>query len=338
MADSSSTRRDFFRATFSGAALAPLAAQALAQRPGAGIPTRRLGRTGEQVSILCLGGAHLGRVKEKAEAIRIMHRAIDEGITFFDNAWDYHNGYSEELMGEGLAMDGRRRKVFLMTKNCERDYAGSMKCLDDSLKRLKTDYLDLWQFHEMVYDNDPDWVFEKGGLKAALAARQAGKVRYIGFTGHKDPRIHLKMLAKPHDWDTAQMPVNVMDAFYRSFQGQVVPECLRRDVGVIGMKSLGGGPLEGRIPTETRITAEQCLRFAMSVPVATLCVGVTSMAQLDERIRIARNFEPLGAAEREAILALAAPEAGDGRHELFKSTQRFDGPGHRRQHGFDIDA
>ena len=169
-----------------------------------------------------------------------MHAAIDEGLTFFDNCWDYHDGGSEEIMGRALA-DGRRDKVFLMTKNCERDYAGSMKCLDDSLRRLRTDRIDLWQFHEIIYDNDPDWVFEKGGLKAAIEARKAGKVRYIGFTGHKDPRIHLAMLAKPFEWDTCQMPVNVLDVHYRSFQKQVVPVCLKKKVGVIGMKGFGGG-------------------------------------------------------------------------------------------------
>ena len=165
-----------------------LAQQVIAQTSSAsatGMPTRILGRTGVRVSILGLGGWHIGSIKDDNEAIRIMHAAIDEGLTFFDNAWDYHDGRSEELMGRALAMDGRRNQVFLMTKNCERDYAGSMKNLEDSLRRMKTDRIDLWQFHEMVYDNDPDWVFEKGGMKAALEARKAGKVRFIGFTGIK---------------------------------------------------------------------------------------------------------------------------------------------------------
>jgi uncharacterized protein len=170
-----------------------------------GLPTRVLGRTGAEVSILGLGGWHIGAVKDEDDAIRIMHAAIDEGITFFDNAWDYHDGHSEEVMGRALSMDNRRDRVFLMTKDCERDYAGSMRCLEDSLRRLRTDYVDLWQFHELVYDNDPDWVMEKGGLRAALEARAQGKVRFIGFTGHKDPRIHLKMLGKPHDWDTTTL-------------------------------------------------------------------------------------------------------------------------------------
>ena len=177
---------------------------------------RVLGRTGERVSPLCLGGWHIGAIKEENDSIRLMHAALDEGVTFFDNAWDYHDGRSEERMGKALAVDKRRARVFLMTKNCERDYDGSMRCLEDSLRRLRTDYLDLWQFHECVYDNDPDWIFERGGIEAAIEARRQGKVRYIGFTGHKDPRIHLKMLSKPFDWDTCQMPINVMDAQYLS--------------------------------------------------------------------------------------------------------------------------
>jgi len=330
-----SSRRSFFRSMFSSAAAAAMAQQALAQQDSPnGLPTRKLGRTGEDVSILSLGGWHIGAVEDKGEAVRIMHAAIDEGMTFFDNAWDYHDGGSEEIMGRALSEGGKRDKVFLMTKNCERDYAGSMRCLDDSLRRLRTDRLDLWQFHEMVYDNDPDWVFEKGGLKAALEAQKAGKVRYIGFTGHKDPRIHLKMLAKPYEWASAQMPINVMDAHYRSFQKQVVPECLAKNVGVIGMKSLGGGSPKGKIPTETDITYEQCRRYALSLPVSTLCVGILTMDELKAEIAIARDFKPMTDGHKETLLTKAATDGGDGRHELFKSSQVFDGPHHRRQHGF----
>lgn len=331
------SRRDFFQSVFGSALAASLAQQAIAQQDSsAGLPTRKLGRTNEQVSILCLGGWHIGAVSNKDEAIRIMHAAIDEGMTFFDNAWDYHNGGSEELMGRALAQDGKRDKVFLMTKNCERDYEGSMKNLDDSLRRLRTDRIDLWQFHEIVYDNAPDWVFEKGGIKAALEAQKAGKVRYIGFTGHKDPRIHLKMLDKPYDWASSQMPINVMDAHYRSFQKEVVPVCLNKNVGVIGMKSLGGGSPKGKIPAETKINHEQCRRYALSLPISTLCVGIMSMEELKAEIAIGRGFKPLSDSQKEEILAMAAPEAGDGRHELFKSSQNFDGPHHRRQHGFAV--
>ena len=181
----SETRREFMQ---KASAVALLAEQVIAQTSSAsatGMPTRVLGRTGERVSIVGVGGWHIGVVKDEGEAIKIVHAAMDEGITFFDNAWDYQDGHAEEVMGKALAMDGRRKKVFLMTKNCERDYAGSKRNLEDSLRRLKTDHLDLWQFHEMVYDNDPDWVFEKGGIKAALEARKEGKVRFLGFTGIK---------------------------------------------------------------------------------------------------------------------------------------------------------
>ncbi len=331
------TRRSFFQGMFASATAAALAQQALAQQDSPnGLPTRRLGRTDEQVSILCLGGWHIGAVESKDEAIRIMHAAIDEGMTFFDNAWDYHDGGSEEIMGRALSEPGKRDKVFLMTKNCERDYKGSMSNLEDSLRRLKTDRIDLWQFHEMVYDSDPDWVFEKGGLKAALEAQKAGKVRYIGFTGHKDPSIHVKMLNKPYDWASAQMPVNVMDAHYRSFQKEAIPVCLAKDVGVVGMKGLGGGSPRGEIPTKTPATYEECRRYALSLPISTLVVGILSMEELKADIEIARDFEPMSDEKKAVLLSKVADVAGDGRHEQFKSTQRFDGPHHRRQHGFAV--
>ena len=329
------TRRDFLKQAAAGAALATLAEEVLAQTSGAsatGLPTRVLGRTGQRVSILCIGGWHLGTVKDDAESIRLMQAALDEGITFFDNSWDYHDGRSEELMGRALAEGGRREKVFLMTKNCERDYDGSMKCLEDSLRRLKTDHVDLWQFHEMVYDNDPDWVFEKGGIKAALEARKAGKVRFIGFTGHKDPSIHLKMLGKPFDWDTAQMPINVMDAHYRSFQNQVVPVCLEKKVGVLGMKGYGG---QGNM-AKAGLTAAEAYRYSLSMPVTTQVVGLTSLDQLKEAVTLARSFTPLSAAEKSALLERVKDVAGDGRYELFKSTVTFDGVHHRKQHGFAV--
>ena len=328
------SRRDFFRAMFGTAVTAALARQALAQQDSPnGLPTRRLGRTNEQVSILGLGGWHIGLPArgDRQEAIRIMHAAIDEGLTFFDNSWDYHDGLSEEVMGEALSSAGRRQKVFLMTKNCERDYEGSRRNLEESLRRLQTDHVDLWQFHEMVYDNDPDWVFERGGIKYALEAQKAGKVRHIGFTGHKDPRIHRKMLQKPYDWATSQMPINVMDAHYRSFQKNVLPVCLEQNVGVIGMKSLGGG----KIPSDTSLTVHECRGYALSLPISTLCAGITSMKDLQQDLAIARNFKPFSDAEKKQILARAEPDAGDGRHELFKSTQTYDGPHHRRQHGFE---
>ena len=332
------SRRKFLQGGAQAVSAAALAKEVLAQTSAAtatGLPTRVLGRTGQRVSILCLGGWHIGSVKDTSEAVRIMHAAIDEGLTFFDNAWDYHDGRSEEVMGKALT-GGRRQKVFLMSKNCERDYAGSMKNLDDSLRRLGTDHLDLWQFHEMVYDNDPDWVFEKGGMKAALEAKKAGKVRHIGFTGHKDPRIHLKMLGKPFDWDTAQMPINLLDRYYRSFQQEVLPVCLKKNVGVIGMKGLAGGGTEGRLIEKLGMRAEDCYRYCLSLPVSTQVVGITTMEQLKADVAMARNFKPMAAAEREALLSKVRDEASDGRHELFKSAKTYDGPHHRKQHGFDI--
>jgi aryl-alcohol dehydrogenase-like predicted oxidoreductase len=316
-----------------GAAITALANDVLSgQQPASasGLPTRMLGRTGQRVSILCLGGWHIGAVKDPAEAVRIMQAAIDEGLTFFDNCWDYHDGGSEEVMGRALA-DGRRTKAFLMTKNCERDYEGSKRCLDDSLRRLRTDYLDLWQFHEIVYDSDPDWVFERGGIRAAIEARQAGKVRHIGFTGHKDPRIHLAMLDKPFEWETSQMPVNVLDVHYRSFQQHVVPVCLKKQVGIIGMKGFGGGT---GILAKTGLSATEAYRYALSQPVASQVVGLTSMEQLREAIALARNFTPMPAEDQKVLTDRLRDVATDGRFELFKSSQMFDGPVHRRQHGF----
>lgn len=328
------TRREFLHQAAAGATLAALAENVLAQTRSSsatGMPTRVLGRTGERVSILCLGGWHLGSIKDDAAAVRLVQTSIDEGMTFLDNCWDYHDGRSEELMGRGL--EGRRDKAFLMTKNCERDYAGSMRCLEDSLRRLRTDRIDLWQFHEMVYDNDPDWVFEKGGIKAAREAQKAGKVRFIGFTGHKDPRIHLKMLGKPHDWDAAQMPINALDAHYRSFQKEVVPACLKKNVGVIGMKGFGGG--DG-IARGAGLTPAEAYRYSLSQPVASQVVGMTSLEQLEENVALARDFKPLSDAERTALVERVRAVATDGRFELFKSSQSFDGPHHRRQHGFNV--
>ncbi|MBL8179570.1 MAG: aldo/keto reductase [Bryobacterales bacterium] len=331
------SRRTFVTRALSAAALAEQAIAQTSPASATGMPTRVLGRTGVRVSIVGIGGWHIGAVSDKQEAIRIMHAAIDEGINFFDNAWDYQDGGAETVMGQALS-GGKRDKVFLMTKNCERDYKGSMKNLDDSLRRLKTDRLDLWQFHEMVYDNDPDWVFENGGLKAALEAQKAGKVRFIGFTGHKDPRIHLKMLSKPHNWDSAQMPINVLDYSYRSFQNEVVPVCLKKNVGIIGMKGLAGGYPQGRLLSHVKLTAEECYRYCLSLPITVQVMGINTMEQLKADIALARGFQPLTSQARQQLLAKVKDVAGDGRHELFKSTKNYDGPHHRRQHDFAVDA
>ncbi len=301
------------------------------------IPTRPLGKTGANVSILCLGGWHIGQPAiGDTEAERIMHAAIDEGITFFDNAWDYHEGRSEEVMGKALASGGRRQKVFLMTKNCGRDAEHSRQHLDDSLRRLKTDVIDLWQFHEINYDNDPDWIVERGALAVALEAQKAGKVRFLGFTGHKHPDIFLKMLGVHDRWDTCQLPVNVCDYFYRSSIHNVIPRLKQKDIAAIGMKSLGGGNMEsgGKILESGIITAEECLHFALSQEIASLVVGIDSMKVLMQDVAVARNFQPMTKDESSALLARVKPLAGDGRLEPSKSTQHYDGPYHRRQHGF----
>jgi predicted aldo/keto reductase-like oxidoreductase len=302
------------------------------------IPTRPLGKTGVNVSIICLGGWHIGQPAiGDAEAIRIMHTAIDEGVTFFDNAWDYHEGRSEDIMGQALASGGRRQKVFLMTKNCGRDAATTRQHLEDSLRRLRTDVIDLWQFHEINYDNDPDWLVERGAIAEAIKAQKAGKVRFIGFTGHKHPSIFLKMLPL-YPWDTCQLPINVCDYFYRSSIHEVLPELKKRNIAAIGMKSLGGGNLEngGHMMTGGFATAEECIRFALAQDVASVVVGIDSMKVLQQDLAIARSFKPFEPAELEQLLARVRPIAGDGRFEKSKSTQEYDGPYHRKQHGFAV--
>jgi predicted aldo/keto reductase-like oxidoreductase len=331
-------RREFLQTTAAGLATASLSATAEAQQPGrtnsGGIPLRPLGRTGEMVSLLCLGGyssTDLNKMTEP-ESLRLIQRAVAEGITFLDNAWDYHDGGAEERMGKALAEGKLRDKVFLMTKVCGRTARDAQSNLEDSLRRLRTDRIDLWQFHEMVYDNDPDWVFaEEGAIHAGLKALKDGKVRYLGFTGHKDPSIHLKMLGKPYDWATVQMPLNVMDVHYRSFQKQVLPVLVERNIGVLAMKSLGGN---GSIVTKAGVPVEDALRYVLSLPISTLVSGIDSEKVLDQNLKIVREFKPLSTAELAAIEGKTLAMAGDGRFELFKSSKVFDGPYHRKQHGF----
>jgi predicted aldo/keto reductase-like oxidoreductase len=256
--------------------------------------------------------------------------AIEAGVTFMDNAWEYHQGESERRMG--LALQGRRDRVTLMTKVCGRDRQTAETQLHESLRRLQTDVIDVWQFHEINYDNDPDWIFQSGGaLEAALAARQAGKIRFIGFTGHKSPHILQRMLDQDFDWDTCQMPINVVDAHYRSFQKEILPTLNQRNIGVIGMKSLGGS---GQLVTELGLTAAQCRRFALSLPISTLVCGIESEENLQQDVEMARAFTPLSEAQQQELLAGVYEEATDGRHEWFKSTQKFDSQYHRDQHGF----
>ncbi|MDX6695321.1 MAG: hypothetical protein QOF02_2924 [Blastocatellia bacterium] len=296
------------------------------------IPRRALGRTGAEVSALALGGYHLGLVKTEREAIRIVHEAIDAGINFMDNAWEYHEGKSEEIMGR--ALEGRRQQVFLMTKVCThgRDKKTALRQLKESLRRLKTDHLDLWQVHEVVHENDPDLHFAPGGVIEALdEARRAGLVRFVGFTGHKDPAIHLRMLAHDYAFDTVQMPLNCFDATFRSFEQQVLPELLRRGIAPLGMKSMSGegDPVKKRVVTPT-----EALSYAMSLPVAATISGMDSLKVLHQNLRIAGDFQPLTATEMQALRTRCATEAADGHFELYKTSKKFDGPPGRKQHKF----
>ncbi|MEO8656965.1 MAG: aldo/keto reductase [Bryobacteraceae bacterium] len=327
------SRRQFLQAM----SVAALAEQVVAQTTSAsatGMPTRMLGRTNERVSMLGIGGAHIGRIDEN-EAFRMLHAAIDEGMTFMDNAWEYNDGRSEIVMGKGLKIDNLRQKAFLMTKVCSREYAGAMKQIEESLQRLQTDHLDLIQFHECNYYNDPDWVFEKGALRAAQEAKKAGKVRFIGFTGHKSPAIHARMLAKPFEWDTAQMPNNIMDSGFLSFREEVMPVCLKKNVGIIGMKGCCG---DGRILAEGLLTVEQAYRYCLSQPVSVQVVGLTTMDMLKEAIRIGRSFKQLTNEEKSALISKIKDVQSDGRYELFKTSKRYDSAYHRTQHGFSTEG
>ena len=301
------------------------------QKNEAGIPVRELGRTGLTVSIVGFGGGHCVRpdIDEK-KTVRLIQEAVDAGVTFMDNAWEYAGGESERRMG--IALEGRRDRVVLMTKVCGRDRKTAQQQLEDSLRRLRTDVIDVWQFHEVNYDNDAEWIFRAdGAIEAAVAARDAGKVRFIGFTGHKSPHILARMLAQDFEWDTCQMPVNIPDAHYRSFQKETLPVLSERGIGVIGMKSLGG---RGQIVSELGLTAGQCRGYALSLPISTLVCGIQSDADLHQDLAIARDFEPFSAAQMQALEAQVYDEATDGRHEWFKSTQTFDSQIHRSQHGF----
>jgi len=266
------------------------------------------------------------------EAVKIVHAAIDAGINFLDNAWEYHEGESERRMGR--AIRDRRDRVFLMTKVCThgRDANVARRQLDESLRRLQTDYLDLWQIHECVYHNDPERHFAKGGVVEALEqAKAQGKVRYIGFTGHKDPQIHLRMLASGFPFDACQLPLNGFDAAFRSFQTQVLPELARQGIAAIGMKSLGG---DGRVIRKKASSVKDALRYAMSLPVCTTVSGIDSMKVLRQNLAIARDFSPMSARQRAAYERSLADTALDGRFELYKTTAEHEGDVGRRQHGF----
>jgi aryl-alcohol dehydrogenase-like predicted oxidoreductase len=324
-------RRQFARAGAVGLTAAGMAMGTQPQPPSE-IPRRPFGKSGETVSCLGLGGAHLGRAESKETAVRILHEAIDAGVNFLDNAWEYNQHRSEEWMGDGIK--GRRDKVFLMTKVCThgRGKDVAMKQLEESLNRLGTDHLDLWQIHEVVYENDPDLIFARGGAIEALdEAKKAGKVRFVGFTGHKHPDIHLKMLSHDYPFDSVQMPLNCFDASYRSFEKRVLPEVNKRGIAALGMKSLCG---RAQPVLHGVVSAEEAIRYAMSLPVAVTISGVDTPDILKQNLAIARDFKPMTAAEMDALRARCAATAGDGRLELYKSTLKFDGNVGREQHGY----
>lgn len=301
-------------------------------KAGEHVPKRPLGRTGLEVSCIGLGGYHLGTSPEQQTVDRIVNEAIDAGINFFDNAWEYHDGKSEEVVGKALA--GKRDKVVVMTKVCthgrKKDVA--MQQLEQSLRRLKTDHIDVWQIHEVVYWNDPDLIFAPNGAAEALvAAKKQGKVRFVGFTGHKDPRIHLKMLAHNFPFDTVQMPLNCFDATFRSFEQHVLPELNRRGIAPLGMKSFGGS---GEMLRKGAVTPQEALSYAMSLPVAVTISGVDTIEVLHQNLEIASGFKALQDSAMNELRERCRRYAVDGRVELFKMTMKYDGAIGREQHGF----
>ncbi len=288
------------------------------------MPYRILGWTGEKVSIVGIGGSHIGKQEDPEESVRIIRTAIDNGINFLDNSWDYNEGQSEVRMGRALR-DGYRQRVFLMTKIDGRSKKFAAMQLDESLRRLGVDHIDLLQFHEIIRMSDPDRIFAEGGaLEAVLEAKQAGKVRYIGFTGHKSPEIHLKMLKTAADhgfhFDTVQMPLNVMDYHYNSFTKKVLPVALDSGAAVLGMKPMG----DGIVLESGAVTPYECLHYAMSLPVSTVITGCDSIGILQQAIGAARSFQPLTDEQRAALLEKTAKVADSGKYEHYKTTTDFD--------------
>jgi predicted aldo/keto reductase-like oxidoreductase len=290
-----------------------------------GVPYRTLGRTGEKVSMIGLGGYHLGKQSDANESIRIIRTGLDEGINFLDNCWDYNGGESEIRMGKALR-DGYRQKAFLMTKIDGRNKTAAGAQLNESLRRLQTDRIDLLQFHEVIRDSDPDRVFAKGGaLEAVLEAQKAGKVRFIGFTGHKSPDVHLQMLATASKhgfrFDAVQMPLNVMDAHFNSFEKKVLPILTKDGVGVLGMKPMG----DPFILKSNTVTAVECLHYAMNLPTSVVITGCDSLPILRQALEAARAFQPMNSSQVAALLAKTTKAAEAGQFELYKTSHHFDG-------------
>jgi diketogulonate reductase-like aldo/keto reductase len=323
--DSSVSRREFLGITAGSLLLAGRLSAAAKPDSMNGIPHRTLGRTGEKVSLIGLGGYHLGKQSDPDESIRIIRTGIDEGINFLDNCWDYNDGESELRMGRALR-DGYRQKAFLMTKIDGRSKAAGAAQLDQSLRRLQTDRIDLLQFHEVIRDSDPDRIFANGGaMEVALEAKKAGKIRFIGFTGHKSPDIHLKMLATAAQhgftFDAVQMPLNVMDAHFNSFEKKVLPVLTKDDIGVLGMKPMGDHFILG----SKTVTAVECLHYSMNLPTSVVITGCDSLPILEQALQAARTFQSMDSSQVTALLAKTAKAAEAGQFELYKTTHHFDG-------------
>lgn len=299
------------------------------------ISTRPFGKSDVRVSALALGGHHLGAAKDEATAVGIVHRAMEGGVNFFDCCWEYNLGKSEDWLGKGIK--GHRDDIFLMTKVCThgRDASLAMQMLEQSLRRLQTDHLDLWQVHGVGFANDPELFIRPGGAAEALRkAKQDGKVRFVGFTGHKDPHVHLAMLETGFPFDAVQMPLNPFDFNFQSFEQNVLPELNRRGIAALGMKPIGG---HGEPVQKGVFTAEEMLRYAMSLPVTTTITGVSDFGILAQNLKVAQGFTPLSQAEMEALRQRAKPYAGDGQFELYKTSLKFDNPEARLAHGFPLD-
>ena len=319
------SRREFLGMTAASLLIAGRLSGAAKPDSKNGIPYRTLGRTSEKVSLIGLGGYHLGKQSAPDESIRIIRTGIDEGINFLDNCWDYNDGESEIRMGRALR-DGYRQKAFLMTKIDGRNKTAAATQIHESLRRLQTDRIDLLQFHEVIRDSDPDRIFAKGGaMEVVLEAQKAGKIRFVGFTGHKSPDIHLKMLttASKHGFSfhAVQMPLNVMDAHFNSFEKKVLPILSKGGVGVLGMKPMGDPFILG----SKTVTAVECLHYAMNLPTSVVLTGCDSLPILHQALHAARTFQPMDSSQVAALLAKTAKAAEAGQFELYKTTHHFDG-------------
>jgi predicted aldo/keto reductase-like oxidoreductase len=319
------SRRGFLGLAAASILLAHAGQQSLRSDSRNGIPYRTLGRSREKVSVIGLGGYHIGSQSEPQESVRIIRTGLDEGLNFLDNCWDYNGGESEVRMGNALR-DGYRQKAFLMSKIDGRTKAAAASQINESLRRLQTDRIDLMQFHEVIRDTDPNRIFAEGGaMEAVLEARKAGKIRFIGFTGHKSPDIHLQMLATAakhgFTFDAVQMPLNVMDAHFDSFEKKVLPVLLKSDIGVLGMKPMGD-----RIILQSKTaTPVECLHYAMNLPTSVVITGCDSLPILQQALEAARSFQPLDARQVNTLLAKTAKAAEAGQFELYKTSHHFDG-------------